>query len=124
MKNIKDDMISSLKNVILIQQIQQRKDPNIETMINAKMLELGENSSEIRDLYEYGNKRKAEIGEDKVMDFSLGNPNVPCPERVTRSFIHLLEETGPAALHGYTSAPGYMEVRKAVSEYAGAYRPA
>lgn len=110
-------MISSLENVILIQQIQQRKDPNIETMINAKMLELGENSSEIRDLYEYGNKRKAEIGEDKVMDFSLGNPNVPCPERVTRSFIHLLEETGPAALHGYTSAPGYMEVRKAVSEY-------
>ncbi len=54
-------MISSLKNVILIQQIQQRKDPNIETMINAKMLELGENSSEIRDLYEYGNKRKAEL---------------------------------------------------------------
>ena len=86
-------------------------------MLNEKMIELGENSSVIRELFEYGNRRKAEIGADKVLDFSLGNPNVPCPERVTRSFMHLLEETEAAALHGYTSAPGDMTVRKAVSDY-------
>ena len=86
-------------------------------MLNEKMIQLGENSSVIRELFEYGNRRKAEIGEDKVLDFSLGNPNVPCPERVTRSFMHLLEETDAASLHGYTSAPGDMAVRKAVSDY-------
>ena len=86
-------------------------------MLNEKMIELGENSSVIRELFEYGNRRKAEIGADKVLDFSLGNPNVPCPDRVTRSFMHLLEETEAASLHGYTSAPGDMTVRKAVSDY-------
>lgn len=86
-------------------------------MLNEKMIQLGENSSVIRELFEYGNRRKAEIGEDKLLDFSLGNPNVPCPERVTRSFMHLLEETDAASLHGYTSAPGDMAVRKAVSDY-------
>ena len=86
-------------------------------MLNEKMIELGENSSVIRELFEYGNRRKDEIGADKVLDFSLGNPNVPCPDRVTRSFMHLLEETEAASLHGYTSAPGDMTVRKAVSDY-------
>ncbi len=86
-------------------------------MLNEKMIELGENSSVIRELFEYGNRRKAEIGAEKVLDFSLGNPNVPCPDRVTRSFMHLLEETEAASLHGYTSAPGDMTVRKAVSDY-------
>ena len=86
-------------------------------MLNEKMIELGENSSVIRELFEYGNRRKAEIGADKVLDFSLGNPNVPCPDRVKRSFMHLLEETEAASLHGYTSAPGDMTVRKAVSDY-------
>ena len=86
-------------------------------MLNEKMIELGENSSVIRELFEYGNRRKAEIGADKVLDFSLGNPNVPCPDRVTRSFMHLLEQTEAASLHGYTSAPGDMTVRKAVSDY-------
>ena len=86
-------------------------------MLNEKMIQLGENSSVIRELFEYGNRRKAEIGEEKVLDFSLGNPNVPAPDRVTRSFMHLLEETEASLLHGYTSAPGDMAVRKAVSEY-------
>lgn len=86
-------------------------------MLNEKMIQLGENSSVIRELFEYGNRRKAEIGEEKVLDFSLGNPNVPAPERVTRSFMHILEETEASLLHGYTSAPGDMSVRKAVSEY-------
>lgn len=86
-------------------------------MLNEKMIQLGENSSVIRELFEYGNRRKAEIGEEKVLDFSLGNPNVPAPDRVTRSFMHILEETEASLLHGYTSAPGDMSVRKAVSEY-------
>ena len=42
-------------------------------MLNAKMLKLGTESSAIRQLFEYGKQRKAEIGNDKVYDFSIGN---------------------------------------------------
>ena len=39
-------------------------------MFSKKMHALGTSPSVIRDLFEYGNKRKAEIGADKVFDFS------------------------------------------------------
>ena len=48
-------------------------------MIAEDMLQLGQKSSVIREIFEYGNKRKREIGADKVFDFSLGNPSVPAP---------------------------------------------
>lgn len=86
-------------------------------MLNEKMIELGENSSEIRELFEYGCKRKAEIGADKVFDFSLGNPNVPCPPEVRDNFYRVLGEMDDVELHGYTSAPGDFKVRKAISDY-------
>lgn len=48
-------------------------------MINGRYARLGKVRSVIRELFEYGNARKAQIGEDKVFDFSLGNPSVPLP---------------------------------------------
>ena len=51
-------------------------------MINKKMHELGSKRSVIRELFEYGKKRKLEIGEKNVFDFSLGNPSVPSPDVV------------------------------------------
>ena len=51
-------------------------------MINQKMKEYGTNRSVIRDLFEFGLKKKAEIGEENVYDFSLGNPNVDAPDEV------------------------------------------
>lgn len=41
-------------------------------MVSNEMLQLGTNPSAIRDLFEYGNKRKAEIGAENVFDFSIG----------------------------------------------------
>ena len=41
-------------------------------MVNKKMIGLGKQSSAIRELFEYGNYRKQQIGIDKVFDFSLG----------------------------------------------------
>ncbi len=84
-------------------------------MINEKNKTLGRVRSVIRELYEYGKKRKAEIGEDKVFDFSLGNPSVPPPAEVRERLIKLVEETDPVALHGYTSAQGDFTVREAVA---------
>ena len=86
-------------------------------MISEKMLALGKKSSAIREIFEYGKKRKAEIGEENVFDFSLGNPSVCPPPVVDETIKALLESENPIALHGYTSAPGDMAVRAAVAEY-------
>lgn len=86
-------------------------------MINQKMYELGSKRSEIRELFEYGNKRRAEIGADKVFDFSLGNPSVPSPDSVTRGLSELISECPPTTLHAYTSAQGDAGVRAAVADY-------
>ena len=80
-------------------------------MISQQMLALGKKSSVIREIFEYGNRRRAEIGADNVYDFSLGNPSIPAPSAVTETMKQLLEGTDPVALHGYTSAPGALNVR-------------
>lgn len=86
-------------------------------MINEAMRRLGANRSVIREIFEYGRKRKAEIGEDKVFDFSLGNPSVPAPECVNENIKSLLDDVPPATLHGYTSAQGDASVRAAIADY-------
>jgi aspartate aminotransferase len=86
-------------------------------MINNKMKSLGKKRSVIRELFEYGKIRKREIGEENVFDFSLGNPSVPCPEKVTETLISLLQNESAEVLHGYTSAQGDFAVRSAVSEF-------
>ncbi len=85
-------------------------------MISEKMWELGTKSSVIREIFEYGKKRKAEIGADKVFDFSLGNPSIPAPEKVREAYVKLLMEEDPIKLHGYTSAAGDMSVRAKIAK--------
>ncbi len=86
-------------------------------MFNKKMLELGQDRSVIRDMFEYGNKRAAEIGRENVFDFSLGNPNVPAPKEVNEALIKLLSDEDSVKLHGYTSAAGDASVRTAIAEF-------
>lgn len=86
-------------------------------MINEKMKDLGVEPSAIRQLFEYGKKRKAEIGEENVFDFSLGNPSVKSPDIVNETLIKLLTEKDPTLLHGYTSAMGDLGVRKSIVDY-------
>lgn len=88
-------------------------------MINEKMRELGARRSSIRELFEYGKRRKAEIGEDSVFDFSLGNPSVPSPDGVGNELIRLLTEEDSIRLHGYTSAQGDGAARAAIAEDLG-----
>ena len=86
-------------------------------MYAEEMYRLGTNRSVIRDLSEYGNKRKAQIGAENVFDFSLGNPNVPAPESVKEVLADLIQKEDPVALHSYTSAQGDAKVRQAIAEY-------
>lgn len=85
-------------------------------MINETMVQLGTKRSAIRELFEYGKMRKAQIGEDKVFDFSIGNPSVPAPTILTEALQDLIANTDPVALHGYTSAQGDAAVRRAIAE--------
>ena len=71
----------------------------------------------IREVYEYGLRLTAEIGEDKVFDFSLGNPSVPAPPQVKEAILKALEDP---TLHDYTVAPGRPSLRKAISDQLNA----
>ena len=84
-------------------------------MLSEKMIGLGSHSSVIRQLFEYGKKRKSEIGEENVFDFSIGNPSVPAPKAVNDTLASLLESDKD--IHCYTSAAGDMSVRAAIASY-------
>ena len=96
-------------------------------MLPENTLGWGQSRSCIRELFEYGLMRKAQIGDDLVYDFSLGNPNIPPPACVSQAIRELLD-TDPVALHGYTSAAGRPSLRKAIAawmkkEYGIEYQP-
>ena len=112
-------------------------------MINRQMTQLGKERSAIRELFEQGKILKEKYGNDKVFDFSIGNPSVPCPKKVNDTLIHLLtiaeltdknnnianinldknnsyKSLNSTELHGYTSAQGDKNVRSAISTYINA----
>jgi len=83
-------------------------------MLSKEMTRLGNKRSVIREIFEYGLKRKAEIGQENVFDFSLGNPSVPAPWCVNEEAKKLLDLK---VIHGYTSAPGAIHVRQSITAY-------
>lgn len=84
-------------------------------MIDDRMYNLGNEPSAIRELFAYGMKRKAEIGDDKVFDYSIGNPSVPAPQKVADT-INEAMKLSPVELHAYSPASGIPAVRAAVAE--------
>ena len=81
------------------------------------MYKLGSQRSAIRELFEYGKKRAAEVGAENVYDFSLGNPTVPAPDCVNETVCELTHTLDSISLHGYTSAQGDVETRQAIADY-------
>lgn len=86
-------------------------------MYTESLVKLGKVRSEIREIFEYGNQRKAEIGVENVYDFSIGNPSVPAPKSVDDTIKDLVDNFDSVALHGYTSAQGDASVRSAIADY-------
>ncbi len=84
--------------------------------MNEKMLALGNNRSIIRELFEFSKKQKAILGDDKVYDFSLGNPSVPPHQNLNKELINLLQTKPDVFLHGYTSAQGDNAVRERIAK--------
>ena len=85
-------------------------------MLNETAYTLGSNRSCIRELFEYGRKQAAIVGLENVFDYSLGNPSIPAPPEVNQAIRDILADTDSLALHGYTSAVGDLETRKAISD--------
>ena len=46
-------------------------------IISDRMYALGSARSVIRELFEYGKMRAAQVGAENIYDYSLGNPAVP-----------------------------------------------
>ncbi len=80
-------------------------------MLPEKTLAWGLSRSCIRELAEYGARRKAEIGAENVYDFSLGNPSVPAPACVNEAIAELIQGDS-VKLHGYTTAAGIITLRE------------
>ena len=84
-------------------------------MVSEEMYALGTKKSTIRTIFEFGQKRAAEVGAENVFDFSLGNPNVPAPDFIRDAAVDILRHDDPTAVHGYTIAPGKPAVREALA---------
>ena len=85
-------------------------------MINEKMYALGSKRSIIREIFEYCKSRAKEIGAENVYDFSIGNPSVEPPVEIKNAIIDLVNNENSVLLHGYTSAQGDFNVRKAIAD--------
>ena len=97
-------------------------------MVNQNAYALGANRSCIRDLFEYGRQRAAIVGPENVYDYSLGNPSIPAPKEVNEAVHQILNEMDSLLVHGYTSAVGDYDARKAISDdlnarYGASTRP-
>ncbi|RCX09305.1 aspartate aminotransferase [Anaerobacterium chartisolvens] len=79
-------------------------------MISQKIAVNVKNGSMIRAMFEEGEKLRKIYGDDKVYDFSLGNPDLEPPEAVRSSLKNLICGDEPD-LHKYMNNAGYADVR-------------
>ena len=75
------------------------------------------NSSMIRKMFEAGNELRKKYGNDKVYDFSLGNPDVPAPAAVKDALKDIAENADKAFALGYMPNAGYPECREKLGAY-------
>jgi len=77
--------------------------------------ELMSSSSFIRKMFEEGIKMKAQFGNDKVFDFSIGNPDLEPPTKVKKMLLDL-GNSDEKGLHGYMPNAGYPKTRAAMAQ--------
>lgn len=73
-------------------------------------------SSWIRKMFEEGARLKALHGADKVFDFSLGNPNLPPPEKFHETLRDVVSTCGLND-HCYMPQTGFPQVCNSVADY-------
>lgn len=86
-------------------------------MINQEFKDMIQAPSVIRALAGYANQRGKKIGYENVFDYSLGNPSVPVPEKLTETMIELLQTKDSSFLHGYSPNPGNPVSREVTADF-------
>ena len=75
--------------------------------------------SMIRKMFEEGALLKKQHGDDKVFDFSLGNPDVEPPPAFHRVFVKMAKENKKGS-HAYMPNAGFPDVREALARKTSA----
>ena len=86
-------------------------------MLSRQINEYMDRSSWIRRMFEAGIELKAQFGEDKVCDFSIGNPDVPPPAAVRDALLDIAANVEKPFSLGYMPNAGYGSVRERLAEY-------
>ena len=84
--------------------------------ISKKIEDIISKASFIRKMFEEGAQLKAQYGSDKVYDFSLGNPNLPPPEKFSELLRDTVDSCGLGD-HCYMPNTGYPMVCGSVADY-------
>lgn len=83
--------------------------------INELSYGFGAAKSSIREIAAAAAARAAQLGPDKVFNFSIGNPSVPAPAAV-RASIEKNISLPPTEVHGYTPAAGLPQVKQKLAQ--------
>jgi aspartate aminotransferase len=84
--------------------------------ISKKIEDIISRASFIRKMFEEGAQLKAEYGAENVYDFSLGNPNLPPPEKFNELLRDTVDSCGLGD-HCYMPNTGYPMVCGSVADY-------
>ncbi|MDT3705121.1 MAG: pyridoxal phosphate-dependent aminotransferase [Thermincola sp.] len=87
--------------------------------ISKKVEESLKRASWIRAMFEEGEKLRKIYGDDKVYDFTIGNPDVEPPAAFRELLLRFAQNPQPG-MHKYMSNAGYPETRRAVAEVLSA----
>ena len=74
-------------------------------------------ASMIRRMFDAGIELKKLHGEDKVCDFSLGNPDLPAPAAVQTELYQLAERALEPNCFGYMPNAGFPWARERLAEF-------
>jgi aspartate aminotransferase len=89
------------------------------SMLSAQIAEALSRGSWIRRIFEQGAEMKKLHGQDRVYDFSLGNPDLPPPPVVGDCLADLAGRAGEPFSFGYMPNAGYPQVREALAAHLG-----
>lgn len=84
-------------------------------MISKEIEQKLSGGSLIRKMFDEGTRLKKIYGDDKVFDFSIGNPDLEPPKEVKDAIKELAEADIPG-MHGYMANAGYPETRQAIAD--------
>jgi aspartate aminotransferase len=84
--------------------------------ISKKIEDIISRASFIRKMFEEGAQLKAQYGAENVYDFSLGNPNIPPPEKFNELLRDTVDSCGLGD-HCYMPNTGYPMVCGSVADY-------